>query len=281
MRLPRLAIDNASFTWMVMILLTIVGIRAFFSMPRTENPEVTVPGSSVIVLMPGASSIDMEKMVALPIEETLNELEDIKTITSDSRDGLAVVAVEFEFRTDADEKYDEVVRQVNGIRNTLPDEILQLDTWQWSIADMNMMQLALVSPSATYAEMEEMAEILRERVEKIRNVRKVSCYGLPDQEIHVSLDFGKMARVNTSMEMIIRAIETNNVNIPGGELKLGPASLSVKSSGSFQDLDEIRNCVVNSYQGRLIYLRDVASVEFGYGEQNHVTRLGALSLIHI
>jgi multidrug efflux pump subunit AcrB len=77
---------------MVFIFLTIVGIRAFLTMPRTENPEVSVPGSSIIVLMPGASSMDMETMVALQLEEALNGLEDIEQITSDVRDGLAMVS---------------------------------------------------------------------------------------------------------------------------------------------------------------------------------------------
>ena len=66
MKLPELAIQQRSFTWMIIIFLTILGVRAYMTMPRTENPEVTVPGSSVIVVMPGASPVDMEKMVALP-----------------------------------------------------------------------------------------------------------------------------------------------------------------------------------------------------------------------
>ena len=275
MRLPRLAIDNRSFTWMVFIFLTIIGVRALMVMPRTENPEVTVPGSSIIVLLPGASPIDLEKMVALPVEEALNELEDIERIVSDVRDGFVVVSVEFEFNSDADEKYDEVVQQINSIRNTLPDEILYLEMWQWSITNMAMMQLALISESAPFAELEHVADELSKRVQKIRNIRKVSMYGLPEQEIHIQLDFEKMAMVNTSIDHVSRAIVSNNVNIPGGDVKLGPTSLSVKSSGSFQDLEEIRNCVVNSYQGKLIYLRDVAAVEFGYEEQTYMTRYGA------
>jgi len=275
MRLPRLAIDNSSFTWMVFIFLTVVGIRALLTMPRTENPEVSVPGSSIIVVMPGASSLDMEKMVALPVEEALNELEDIEVITSDVRDGIAIVAVEFEFSTDPDEKYDEVVQQVNSMRNTLPDEIDHLMMWQWSISDMAMMQLALVSETEPYAELEKTADDLSKQIEKIRSIAKVTYYGLPEQEIHIHLDFEKMAMVSTSLDHIVRAIETNNANIPGGDVQLGPTNLSVKSSGSFQELDEIRNCVVNSYQGRLIYLRDLAELEFSYEEQDHLTRFGA------
>lgn len=275
MKLPKLAIDNSAFTWMVFIFLTIVGVRAFVTMPRTENPEAEVPGSSIIVLMPGASSIDMEKMVALPVEEALNGLEDIDVIVSDVRDGIAVVAVEFEFGADPDDKYNEVVRQINSIRSSLPDEILSLEMWQWSISDMAMMQLALISADAPFRELEETAEELKKRIEKIRSIKKVSYYGLPEQEIHINLDFEKMARVNTSIDHIVKAIVTNNANIPGGDVQLGPTSLSVKSSGSFQDLDEIRNCVVNSYQGRLIYLRDLAELEFDYEKLMHRTRFGA------
>lgn len=275
MKLPKLAIDNSAFTWMVFIFLTIVGVRALVTMPRTENPEVEVPGSSIIVLMPGASSIDMEKMVALPVEEALNGLEDIDVIVSDVRDGIAVVAVEFEFGADPDDKYNEVVRQINSIRSSLPDEILSLEMWQWSISDMAMMQLALISADAPFRELEETAEELKKRIEKIRSIKKVSYYGLPEQEIHINLDFEKMARVNTSIDHIVKAIVTNNANIPGGDVQLGPTSLSVKSSGSFQDLDEIRNCVVNSYQGRLIYLRDLAELEFDYEKLMHRTRFGA------
>ena len=128
MRLPELAINNRSFTWMVLIFLTVLGVRSLVTMPRTENPEVTVPGSSIIVLMPGSGPMDMETLVALPLEEAMNELDDIKRIITDIRDGIAVISVEFEFNTDADKKYNEVVQQVNSVRSTLPDEILQLET---------------------------------------------------------------------------------------------------------------------------------------------------------
>ena len=275
MKLPGLAIDNRSFTWMVFVFLTVFGIRSLITMPRTENPEVTVPGSSIIVLMPGAGPLDMENLVALPLEDAVNELDDIKQVITDVRDGIAVVSVEFEFNTDADEKYNQVVQQVNSIRGSLPDEILQMDTWQWSISDMSMLLLALVSEDAPYSEMESVAKDLSDRIEKNRSVRNVSFYALPEQEVHIYLDFEKMAMVNTSLENVIQAIKTNNMNIPGGEISRGATNLSVKSSGSFQDLDEIRNTVVQSHQGRLIHLSDVATVAYGHEDENYLARLGA------
>jgi multidrug efflux pump subunit AcrB len=281
MKLPKLAIDNAAFTWMFFILLTIIGVRSLLVMPRTENPEISVPGASIIVILPGANPVDMEKMVVLPIEESVNELEEIDRISTSVRDGLAVISVEFDFNTDADEKFDQVARQVNNIRNDLPDEIMDLEVWQWTTADMSMYQLALISDSASFTDLRQQAEKLRRLVEKNKSVRKVDFYALPEREIHIFLDFEKMARINTSIEHVTGAIESNNANIPGGEVEIGDRSLSVKSSGSYQDLDEIRNTAVNSYQGRLIHLKDIATVAYGYEELNYKARYSGKRTIFI
>ncbi|MEZ5072997.1 MAG: efflux RND transporter permease subunit [Bacteroidales bacterium] len=216
----------------------------------------------------------MEKMVALPVEDAMNELEEIKTISSDIRDGIAVVSVEFDFESDADEKFDEVVQQVNALRSRLPDQILSLETWQWSISDMAMMQWALVS-EAPYRDLRIQAEALADRLEKIRSVRQVEVHGLPEEEVQIALDFEKMALVHTSIDQISRALASNNANIPGGDVDLGGSNLSVKSSGAYRSLEEIRNTVVQSHEGRLIRLSDVARVDYGYAKNNYLTRFGS------
>jgi multidrug efflux pump subunit AcrB len=160
MQLPRRSIENTSFTWMLFIFLVIIGLRSLLLMPRTENPEVTIPGSSIVVVMPGAGPVDMEKLVSLPIEEALNELEDISRISSTVRDGYATISVEFDFNTDADNKYDEVVRQFNSIRNELPGEIARVELWKWSTSDVAMFQIALISETAGIDALEEQAEKL-------------------------------------------------------------------------------------------------------------------------
>jgi len=84
--------------------------------------------------------------------------------------------------------------------------------------------------------------------------------------------------VNTTLDHITRAIQSNNMNIPGGDISLGVNNLSVKSSGSFKNLDEIRNMVVNSYMGRLVYMRDISSIGYGYETQQYKARFGAKSI---
>ena len=116
MKLTKGAINNYQFSIIVFVILTIAGLSSYFSMPRTENPEMQVPGATIFVIYPGTSPVDMEELVAIPIEEAINELEDIKRIETGVSDGLVHIEVEFSFGTDAKDKYDEVVQQVNNIK---------------------------------------------------------------------------------------------------------------------------------------------------------------------
>ncbi|NJK86039.1 MAG: efflux RND transporter permease subunit [Bacteroidales bacterium] len=142
MKLPKYAIENPQFSLILFFLLVVAGIVSFFTMPRTENPSIFKPGASIIVIYPGASPSDIEQLVAIPVEEAVHELEDIKKIETSVRDGFMSIAVEFTFGTDPKEKYDEVVGRVNDIKNSLPDEIYEIKTMRWGSGDVNILQLA-------------------------------------------------------------------------------------------------------------------------------------------
>jgi len=172
MLIPKLAIDNYRFTILLFILFTIAGINSYLFMPRTENPEMTVPGASVYTIYPGANPNDLEELVAIPIEETLNELDDIISINTFIRDGVTITSVEFDFNTNASKKYDEVVRQVNSIKNKLPEEVYSIETFRWSSSDVVMLQLGLVSETASFNALKDEAEKLKKDIEKLNGVKK-------------------------------------------------------------------------------------------------------------
>ena len=281
MKLPKLAIDNPQFTIIVFILLVLAGFISYLTMPRTENPSISVPGSSVVVIYPGTSPGDLEQLVAIPLEEAINELEDIKNIETTIKDGLVSIGVEFIFNTDAKEKYNELVAKVNDIKTELPEDILSIETFRWMTGDVNILQLAFVSNSAEYYEMEELADQLKVDIEKISGIRKVELHAYPEREIRVSLDIEKMAQMNISIDQVALAIQGNNANIPGGSIKLGSKSFAIKSSGSYNNLDEIKNTVVSSYHGRLIFLRNIAKVEFKYEDEKYLGRLNSRRAIFL
>ncbi len=143
---------------------------------------------------------------------------------------------------------------------------------QWSSSDVVMMHLALVSETAEFAIMEKQAENLKKKMEKVPGVKLVEILASPEEEVRVSLDMENMSRMNISLEQVSRAILSNNANIPGGSMDIGEREFGIKTSGSYKDLEEIRRTVISSFQGRNIYLENIASVEFDYEDNNYFAR---------
>jgi len=272
MRLPKLAIENHQFTIILVVLLVLFGLVSFLTMPRSEDPQVSPAASTVIVVYPGATPEDMEELVIDPIEEVLNELEDIKHIKSRAEDGMALVNIEFLSGTDPDDKYSDVVQKVNSIRNALPENIVSLEIQKWSVSDVFILQLALMSDSASYREIEREAERLKESLERTAGVKKVKMWAFPKQEIRISINLQKMAQNRLSLNRIIRAIQGANQNIPGGYVDIGARRFNVQTSGSYGSIEQIKTTVVNSAENNLLYLKDIAEISYDYEDNTYFAR---------
>ncbi len=272
MRLPRLAIEHPQFTIVVFFMMAWLGVNSYLTMPRTENPEVVVPGTLVTAIMPGASPGDMESLISDPIERALNELDYILRINTRITEGLSVTAVEFDFDTDADRKYDEVLQNISSIRNELPDELHTLRTWKWSTTDIVTLQIALTSATDDIDELDHYATLLKRLAERSDGVKKARILGLPEKEVLVTLDFARMAALNIPLTDIENAIVSSNTNIPAGNIDIGGTNISVKGSGQYTTIEEIENTVVASRGGELIRISDIATVRHGRSESDYRAR---------
>ena len=281
MKLPEIAIRNSQFTLMIFIILLIMGVSSFLTMPRTEDPPMDIPGASVIAIYPGGNPTDLEELILNPIEKAVNELDDIKVITSTIKDGIVSMAVEFTFENDAQDKFDEVVRQVNSVRGDLPEDIFDLRILKWSSTDVVMLQLAFVSETAGLNRMNDNAERLKNQLEKINGIREVEVFAYPEKEVRISLDIPKMSVMRISVDDVANAIRSSNANIPGGQIRLNDNSFNVKTSGSYKNLDEIENTAVASYMGSLIYIKDIATVKFTNQDHNYKARLNGRPAIFL
>jgi multidrug efflux pump subunit AcrB len=272
MRLPRIAIENHQFTIVLIILLVLFGLVSFLTMPRSEDPQISPAGSSVVIIYPGANPADMEELIIEPIEEVINELEDIKDIKSTAEDGLAIVAVEFLTGSDPDEKYSDIVQKVNSIRNDLPQEILSLEITKWSISDVQIMQIALMSDTASYRSLEYEAEQLKKSFERIPGIERINILAYPEQEIRVSMNLKKMALYQIPFQQVIQAIRGTNQNLPGGYLDIGTKRFNVQTSGSYKKLQDIENTIIHAAKGKILYLRDIAKVNQTYEDPAYHAR---------
>ena len=281
MRLPKLAIENHRFTNVIIILLFLFGLVSFYTMPRSEDPQVTPAGSTVAIIYPGANPNDMEELIVDPVEEVINELEDIKYIYSSARDGLALIQVEFEAGSDPDDKFTEVVQKVNSIRSKLPVDILSLDITKWEISQVQIIQLALISDHADYRELEYEAEIIKKNFEKVPGIKKVKTWAFPDQEVRISIDMQKMAQYHISLNQVFNIIQSNNMNIPGGSIDIASKRYNIQTSGSYRSLQDIQNSVIHSAKGKVLYLKDIADVQFTYEDLTYYGRCNGKPAVFI
>ena len=273
MRISDYAVKNYQFTLIMFIMVIVLGITTILDMPRAEDPDMNTPQFPIIIVYPGTSPSDMEELVINPIEKKIYALENIKRIRSTISDGLAVINVEYKFGSNVDEKYSELIREINSIREELPKEIVKIEVQKISPTTVNVIQVALVSNNASRLSLKKAAEGLQDELEKITSLKNVEISGLPQQLIKIDLELDRMASMNISSDMVLNAIKSEAANIPGGSIVENSKSFNIKTSGNYNNIDEIKNTIVFSYQGKNILLKDIANINFDFDEQKHITRL--------
>lgn len=272
MRLAAFSVRNFQFTLVMFALLMALGWHTWKNIPRGEDPTFAIPVVTVVAVYPGADPADMEKLVADPIEDAINRIDDIKNIWSDSENGLAVVRVEFDWSKDAEKKYDEALREINAVRSSLPADLKSLQVTKASPGLVNILQMALIGPNGSPREMREIAENLQDRLEQVKGVRDIEIWGLPVAEVQVALDLSKLAQYQIPVSRVAQILQSENRNIPGGAIETGSRRFNIRTTGSYSSLDEIADTVIASNNGRILRLRDVASVSWDYAEETHRTR---------
>jgi multidrug efflux pump subunit AcrB len=273
MKISEYAVKNYQFTLVIFIMIIVLGITTILNMPRSEDPEMHGPIYPVVVVYPGTSPKDMEELVVDPLEKEISSLENIKRIRSTISDGVAVLRVEYRYNSDVDAKYQEVVRVVNSKRTELPPDILSIDVQKFQPSDVNIMQLALISENAPRDKMQYYAEKLQDELEKLPSLKNVKIHGVPDRQVRIELDIEKMAQLHLPLNTVISSLQSEIANIPGGSVDAGNKSFNIKTSGNYQDIEEIRNTIVSAANGNNIYLKDIAKVYYGYEDAAYLARL--------
>ena len=268
------AVRRWQFTLVMLFALLLLGVHSLVTIPKAEDP--TFPGTSfsVVAVLPGGSPKDLEKLVVDPLETKLKALEHVKSIKSQMDDGLAVLVVEFDADVDAARKRDEVLRETNAARPTLPAEVVRLDVTQFNASLVNVREVALVSATRPYRELEDYARGLRRRLESLHAVEKVEVGGLVGQEVNVELDLEKLRARGLSLPEITTAIGAESNNVPAGSIEVGSRRLAVKTSGDYASVDEVRNTVLRMGRdsGGIVRLGDVATVTLRDAEATQLTR---------
>jgi multidrug efflux pump subunit AcrB len=273
MKIAEFSVKNYQFTLIIFVLLIALGLNSLFNMPRGEDPETTAPSYFIAVIYPGTSPSDMEKLVVDPMEKRFSELENIKKLISDVGDGLATIRVEYKHELDVDEKYQEIIRELNALRTELPQDIYDIKVLKFTSTDVNTLQLGLVSETASYKELQTWVEALEDDLEAVKGLKKIETHGYPKQQVRVSLNIEKMAQQKIPVNAVLGSLQSENVNIPGGSIQMATRRFNVKTSGEYKSIDEVKNTIVYSANGKIVYVKDIADVDLSYQDETHLVRL--------
>ncbi len=272
MRVWAFAVRQWQFTLVLFGLLVAVGVNSYINMPRAEDPSFAYPAVTITLGYPGADPAEIERLLIDPIEEAMNELDDVKKVASVANDGLGLVLIEFNYVGDPEKKQDDVIREFNRLRPQLPADLNYVDLRRAGPARVNIMQSALVSDTAPWREMEKWAGELEDRLERVPGVRQSESWAYPKSEVRIAVDLDRLGRTAVTLQQLATAVQAENTSIPGGAVDAGARRYNLKTTGSFRSLQQIEDAVVGGSRGRIVRLRDVATVSWATGEHTYLGR---------
>ncbi|MFN4265557.1 MAG: efflux RND transporter permease subunit [Aquabacterium sp.] len=276
-RLARQFQDNA-LTPLLAIVAMLLGLFAVLVTPREEEPQINVTMANVLIPFPGASSTDVQNMIARPAEQVLSQIADIEHTYSVSRPGVAVLTVQFKVgvpRTDALVRLYDVL---NANQDWLPRNLGALPpiVKPKGIDDVPVLGVTLWSKDSQSAlELERVARSLEAEIKRVPGTREVQTIGGPGQAIQVTLEPTRLRERGVDVQTLTQAIGAANLGMPSGSVlnpqAKGQQMLTVETGDFLRNADDVGQIVVGVSQGKPIYLREVAQIEPGAQQaQRHV-----------
>lgn len=245
MSLATVSIKRPIFMTSVIIGILIAGYASFKSMSVDLFPDVSIPVITVQTVYPGAGPSEIENLVSRPIEEEISTIAGIKRLTSRNFEGMSLVIVEFESSVDAKYAEQQVRDKINIAEGELPDGTEDSIITKFDPADAPIL-FVTVSADLPDGQLFDLAdEVVKPRLEQVKNVGAIDIFGGREREIHVVLDRKKLREREISVSQVANQVAVSGENIPSGKVNRGKSELVFRGLGEFNSVDEIKDTLVN------------------------------------
>ncbi|HWR30214.1 MAG TPA: efflux RND transporter permease subunit [Negativicutes bacterium] len=269
----RTFIRRPVFTTMLVMLLVVFGGSSYPSLGIDLNPDIELPIVTVLITYTGASPEEMESLITKPVEDAVSSVAGIKTLSSISREGFSQTTLEFELGTNPKMAANDVREKVSGVRKKLPEMIDEPVTQRFDITAQAVLNFSLASATRERGEIRKIAvDVVKDELQRIEGVAEVNIYSAADREIFIYVDPRKLEAYNLPLQPIYDLVNAQNYNTPGGRVNSNGNEMTVRTTGRYKSIDDIKELVVANQQGRVIRMGDVASVMDGWGEERTYAR---------
>ena len=281
MSLTRQAISKDRITLIMLLVVMVAGVRAFMTIPRSEDPGFVVRMALVYTVFPGASPERVEQLVTDPLEKTIQEMPEIDYIKSESSTGISLISVVIQGRyTNMRPIWDNLRRKVNRTTSDLPGGIFGPMVHD-EFGDVFGTIIGLTGEGYTYAELKEVADRVRDEFLLIEDVAKVTILGAQEERIFVEFNNARLAELGLSPQHLQQTLQSRNIILPGGDMAISGERIVLEPTGNIESVEDLRRTIIN-VPGRsgLIYLGDIAQVRRDYVDppQSIMHASGARSL---
>lgn len=258
----RGVLSHWRFSIVVWLLVIALGLSAFLMIPRTEDPVLDIPEFAVTAVLPGTDPISAEQQLTRPIEDAVYRLDGIEQVRSYTSNDVAWVGVRFRWGTNVAVAYNDLQREMDALRDTLPAGLSQLDVIRYSNNRVAIRVLALASETLPMRDLDRLARRLRERVGAIPGVREVKLTGATPSEVSVAMDTTRMSLLGINAQAVVAALRDAGHETPIGKLGIGEREFNVRFQGAYPNLQAIRDTAVPMNGGAVTRVGDVAIVKW-------------------
>ena len=270
--LTSFSVDHPTSVLVLLAIILLAGLWSYVTVPKEATPDVTVPFVAVNTVYPGVAPEDIETLITRPIEEELNRISELKTLTSSSVEGVSTITAEFEAGMDMTEALQQVREKVDIAKPELPPAAEEPQILEFNFSDFPILQVN-VAGDYSLVRLKALAEDLQDEIEQIPAVLSVTLSGGLEREVQVDVDLAKLKYYGVTYDDVIDAIREENVTVPGGTIDVGEMKYLVRIPGEFEETRPIEDIVVLATTDGPVYVRDVATVDFGFKERESFARL--------
>ena len=265
MSITRLAIEKSRITTITLLVIIFSGIATYQGMPRAEDPGFIIRAAQVRTLFPGASPERVEQLVTDKLEKAIQEIPELDYVSSTSKVGISIIVVNIKAEyTNMRPIWDNLRRKVDSVKTELPNGILGPYVND-EFGDVFGILVSISGEDFDYAELETIADTVRDELLLLEQVAKVEIHGAQEERIFVEYDNAVLSKYGLSPGQLQQILKSRNIIQPGGDVTFNYEKIVIEPSGNFESINDINRSVVNlPGSTEVVYLEDIVDIKRGY-----------------
>lgn len=267
MNIPKYSLENRKVIYFFLAIMLIGGIYSFFKLPKKEDSPFVIKTAALVTQYPGATPLEVEKLITEPIEREIQSMAEVYQIKSESYFGLSKITIELQPTLDPNYmpvKWDELRRKVSNIQPRLPSGASAISVSD-DYGDVFGIYYALTADEGfTYKDLRDWSQKIKTELTPIDGVQKVSLFAEQIEVINVLITVPKLANLGVDPNSIQQVLQTQNLLVNTGEISTGNYQLRVRAEGTYKSIEDIKEQIIVTKNGGEVRLGDIAKVERGY-----------------